>query len=70
MIAVGIVKLTDLEWEVLLALKRELAPDEIKTGLWATAHGKPASTWILSVASRETSIRAKSSVASAPSSNT
>ncbi len=36
MIPVGIVKLTDLEWDVLLALKRELTPDEIRTGLWAT----------------------------------
>jgi DNA-binding Lrp family transcriptional regulator len=35
MIPVGIVKLTDLEWDVLLSLKRELAPDEIKAGLWA-----------------------------------
>jgi DNA-binding Lrp family transcriptional regulator len=35
MIPVGIVKLGDLEWEVLLALKRELSPDEIRTGLWA-----------------------------------
>ena len=35
MIPVGIVKLTDLEWEVLLALKRELSLDEIRTGLWA-----------------------------------
>jgi len=36
MIPVGIVQLTDLEWEVLLALKRELTLDEIRTGLWAT----------------------------------
>ena len=36
MIRVGIVKLTDLEWEILLALKRELTLDEIRTGLWAS----------------------------------
>jgi DNA-binding Lrp family transcriptional regulator len=35
MIPVGVVKLTDLEWDVLLALKRELSLDEIRTGLWA-----------------------------------
>jgi hypothetical protein len=29
------VALTEREWDVLLALKRELAPDEIRTGLWA-----------------------------------
>src|SRR5215207_8915673 len=34
MIPVGIVSLTPLEWEVLLALKRELTPDEVKLGLW------------------------------------
>ena len=36
MIKVGVVQLTDLEWEILLALKRELTLDEIRTGLWAT----------------------------------
>jgi DNA-binding Lrp family transcriptional regulator len=36
MIRVGIVKLSDLEWDVLLALKRELTPDEVRTGLWAS----------------------------------
>ncbi len=36
MIKVGVVQLTDLEWEVLIALKRELTPDEIRPGLWAT----------------------------------
>src|SRR4051794_18819426 len=34
MIKVGVVDLTDLEWEVLLALKRELTLDEIGVGLW------------------------------------
>jgi len=34
MIPVGAVKLSDLEWEILLALKRELTLDEIRTGLW------------------------------------
>jgi hypothetical protein len=34
MIPVGAVQLNDLEWEVLLALKRELTIDEIRTGLW------------------------------------
>jgi len=34
MIAVGIVDLTDLEWDVLLALKRELTPGEVQLGLW------------------------------------
>jgi hypothetical protein len=34
MIKVGVVQLTDLEWEVLLALKRELTLDEVRTGLW------------------------------------
>jgi DNA-binding Lrp family transcriptional regulator len=34
MIKVGVVNLTDLEWEVLLALKRELTLDEIRVGLW------------------------------------
>ena len=36
MIKVGVVQLTDLEWKILLALKRELTLDEIRTGLWAT----------------------------------
>jgi len=35
MIPVGVVALTDLEWDVLLALKRELTLDEVRTGLWA-----------------------------------
>ncbi|MEO7318968.1 MAG: Lrp/AsnC family transcriptional regulator [Chthoniobacteraceae bacterium] len=34
MIKVGVVELTDLEWEVLLALKRELTLDEVRVGLW------------------------------------
>lgn len=34
MIRVGIVNLTNREWDVLLALKRELTLDEIGTGLW------------------------------------
>ena len=34
MIPVGVVQLTDLEWEILLALKRELTIDEIRPGLW------------------------------------
>jgi DNA-binding Lrp family transcriptional regulator len=34
MIRVGVVQLTDLEWEVLLALKRELTLEEVRTGLW------------------------------------
>ena len=35
MIPVGIVELTPLEWDVLIALKRELRVDEVKLGLWA-----------------------------------
>ena len=35
MIPVGVVQLTDLEWDILLALKRELTLDEIRPGLWA-----------------------------------
>ncbi len=34
MIRVGIVELSNLEWDVLLALKRELTPDEIGLDLW------------------------------------
>ena len=34
MLAVGVVQLSDLEWEILLALKRELTLDEIRPGLW------------------------------------
>ena len=34
MIPVGVVHLSDLEWEVLLALKRELALEEVRVGLW------------------------------------
>lgn len=34
MITVGVVNLTDLEWDVLLALKRELTLDEVRVGLW------------------------------------
>ena len=34
MIKVGVVQLTDLEWEILLALKRELTLAEIRPGLW------------------------------------
>jgi DNA-binding Lrp family transcriptional regulator len=32
----NIVRLSDLDWRVLTALKRELTPDEIHTDLWAT----------------------------------
>ncbi|MEQ1861582.1 MAG: Lrp/AsnC family transcriptional regulator [Chthoniobacteraceae bacterium] len=34
MMKVQNVALNELEWDVLLALKRELAPDEVRTGLW------------------------------------
>jgi DNA-binding Lrp family transcriptional regulator len=34
MIKVGIAQLSELEWEVLLALKRELTLDEVRVGLW------------------------------------
>ena len=34
MLATGVVKLTDLEWQVLLALKREFAVDEIAPSPW------------------------------------
>lgn len=34
MIAVGVVHLSELEWEILLALKRELTLDEVRVGLW------------------------------------
>jgi len=34
MIRVGVVQLSDLEWEILLALKRELTIDEVRVGLW------------------------------------
>jgi hypothetical protein len=34
MIKVGIAQLNELEWEVLLALKRELTLDEVRVGLW------------------------------------
>jgi hypothetical protein len=36
MLKVGVVSLTDLEWNVLLALKRELTLDEVRVGLWQT----------------------------------
>lgn len=36
MLKVGVVQLGELEWEVLLALKRELTVDEIRIGLWQT----------------------------------
>jgi DNA-binding Lrp family transcriptional regulator len=36
MIKVGVVHLSDLEWEILLALKRELTLDEVRVGLWKT----------------------------------
>jgi DNA-binding Lrp family transcriptional regulator len=39
MIPVGIVSLTEQEWDVLLALKRELTLDEIRLGFW---HGRAA----------------------------
>jgi DNA-binding Lrp family transcriptional regulator len=35
MLATGVVKLSDLEWQVLLALKREFAVDEIAPNPWA-----------------------------------
>lgn len=35
MIPVGVVQLSDLEWDVLLALKRELTIDEVRLGLWS-----------------------------------
>src|SRR5436190_7926469 len=34
MLKVGVVDLSELEWEVLLALKRELTLDEVRVGLW------------------------------------
>ena len=34
MIKVGVVQLSELEWEILLALKRELTIDEVRVGLW------------------------------------
>lgn len=34
MLKVGVVQLSDLEWEILLALKRELTLEEIRVGLW------------------------------------
>jgi hypothetical protein len=34
MLEVGVVDLTDLEWKVLTAVKRELAPDEVRQDLW------------------------------------
>jgi hypothetical protein len=34
MLKVEAVPLTDIEWRVLVALKRELAVDEVRTGLW------------------------------------
>lgn len=36
MIPVANVHLTDLEWQVLISLKRELTPDEVRVGLWAS----------------------------------
>jgi len=35
MIKTGVVELTDLEWQVLVALKREFTPDEIGLNPWA-----------------------------------
>ncbi|MGH7213796.1 MAG: Lrp/AsnC family transcriptional regulator [Tepidisphaeraceae bacterium] len=43
-----IVELSDLDWRVLVELKREFAPDEIRADLWqprATAAGVPLSTF-------------------------
>lgn len=34
MLAVGVVHLNEQEWEILLALKRELTLDEVRVGLW------------------------------------
>ncbi len=34
MLPVGVVRLTDQEWDILIALKRELAIDEVGLGLW------------------------------------
>ena len=45
---VAIATLSDLEWRVLTALKREFAPDEIRTGLWparAEEAGVPLDTF-------------------------
>jgi DNA-binding Lrp family transcriptional regulator len=44
-----IVELSDLEWRVLMALKREFEPDELKLDLWqprATEAGVPLSTFL------------------------
>ena len=35
-----IVELTDLDWRVLMALKREFEPDEIREDLWAPVRGR------------------------------
>ena len=44
-----LVELSDLEWRVLMALKREFAPEELKADLWqsrATEAGVPLSTFL------------------------
>jgi hypothetical protein len=44
-----IVELSDLEWRVLMSLKREFEPDELKADLWqprATEAGVPLSTFL------------------------
>jgi hypothetical protein len=45
----GIVQLSDLEWQVLIPLKREFEPDEIRENLWeprARASGIPLDTFL------------------------
>jgi DNA-binding Lrp family transcriptional regulator len=45
----GIVQLNDLEWQVLIPLKREFEPDEIQENLWqprAEASGLPLDTFL------------------------
>jgi hypothetical protein len=45
----GIVQLSDLEWQVLIPLKREFEPDEIQENLWqprAEASGLPLETFL------------------------
>ena len=66
-----IVELNDLEWRILVALKREFEPEELAPNLWAGARrGGAGAARNVSARSPRTSTAARSSAASPPSSNT
>ena len=62
-----VVRLSELEWRVLVALKREFRPEELGPHLWRGRAEEAGFRWRSSSRSRRTWMRGRSSDASAPS---